>query len=692
MASKSLLGFLGNIKKSGIKNTGDIASSLINILNPDLSKNTIANLGRVGLGAGELIIPGEQGHEKYARSVGDFYSQRYGVGDLLKGNLKGAASKVGNTLYEDPVGSALDLSAILTGGGSLAKGLGSISKSSKLSGVGKAMTTASAAIDPYQALGKVLGPRISKITGKTGEMVENVGKDISGHALRPSNSQMSKFEEVSGRPIQSYISEKKLYGTGKVAAKKADDLIKPLQNEYNSLVRSGEKVDPTIYIQSLKQKAKEIRDSDFSLEASKVANDLDMRAENISKKVTKNGRIEKIPIDILTETKSSSFSKVPGGVMGDPTSLHGAKIAGEVGIEVLDKLFPGSAQKGKHLQELRTFKEIAEKQGNLGKGNQLFNLLKPSGGGATIGGILGLGLGNPLLGSLLGAGFGEAASNPSVLSATSKGFRDVGKNLQSLSNKSIPLPKISEVGNVSRALTPIEMSKNSNKNQGSYNDHGVEQHNSQSIQSPVNGAQSSTSGQEPILSPGGEWRFDEQVGDWVPNAPVEQQKQAQGGFTKEQIQQAMLMDLQSTGGRNLEKLEKFAKFVLPEEKSQKSPSAASLQVKGKASSGLSALDEIGQQLEQDPHVLLKSMIPGSPGARQFEAAMSSIIDAIGGLRTGASVSKEQQKYYRNFLPKFGDSPETIAKKIYNVRKELQVYLQGSEEIVDPIQQAVQMQI
>ncbi len=73
-------------------------------------------------------------------------------------------------------------------------------------------------------------------------------------------------------------------------------------------------------------------------------------------------------------------------------------------------------------------------------------------------------------------------------------------------------------------------------------------------------------------------------------------------------------------------------------------------------------------------------IPGSPGARQYEAAISSITDAIGGLRTGASVSKEQQAYYRNLLPKVGDSPDTIKYKINAIREELRSYVPTQSDV------------
>jgi hypothetical protein len=118
--------------------------------------------------------------------------------------------------------------------------------------------------------------------------------------------------------------------------------------------------------------------------------------------------------------------------------------------------------------------------------------------------------------------------------------------------------------------------------------------------------------------------------------------------------------------------------------SGKSKSASALQVEGKAGAGLRALQTIEAEILNNPSILAQANVPGSPGARQYEAAMSSITDAIGGLRTGASVSPEQQKYYRNILPKFGDSEETIKYKLNAVKQELEGYSQGSNNMSNDV--------
>jgi hypothetical protein len=66
-------------------------------------------LWKAGSGAAELLVPGEQGNEEYARSVGQGLKERYGGLSNLK-----------TTLQNDPVGMATDAAGLLTGGGTIA--------------------------------------------------------------------------------------------------------------------------------------------------------------------------------------------------------------------------------------------------------------------------------------------------------------------------------------------------------------------------------------------------------------------------------------------------------------------------------------------------------------------------------------------------------------------------------------------
>jgi len=70
---------------------------------------TAQSIGRLGMGLGEKLIPGEQEHEKYADAMGKFISDRYGSIESFQ-----------KTAQNDPVGLLADLSMVLTGGGTAA--------------------------------------------------------------------------------------------------------------------------------------------------------------------------------------------------------------------------------------------------------------------------------------------------------------------------------------------------------------------------------------------------------------------------------------------------------------------------------------------------------------------------------------------------------------------------------------------
>ena len=98
---------LGNIPGSAADVAGDLWSAISNPL------DTAGAIGSAALGAGQLAkdalgfdVRGVFGeHRDSARAVGDYYGERYGGGDEFL-----------DTLRTDPVGTALDVGGVLTGG------------------------------------------------------------------------------------------------------------------------------------------------------------------------------------------------------------------------------------------------------------------------------------------------------------------------------------------------------------------------------------------------------------------------------------------------------------------------------------------------------------------------------------------------------------------------------------------------
>jgi uncharacterized protein YukE len=144
---KSVTGFLGNVVKSGAGLVGGLAKAVFNPI------DTVKSLGNLGLGAAQLLVPGEQGKEQYARNVGQFYKERYG-----------GASNIGNTLYKDPVGALADVSLLATGGGAALRGAGALSKAAGLTSAGTKLGQIGRAVDPLQ---RVVGGTAAALKGAT---------------------------------------------------------------------------------------------------------------------------------------------------------------------------------------------------------------------------------------------------------------------------------------------------------------------------------------------------------------------------------------------------------------------------------------------------------------------------------------------------------------------------------------------
>ena len=135
---------LANIPNSAAQFASDMVAPFMDPI------GTAKNIGNIGVGAIQKLIPGEQSSEPYADAVGGFFSERYGGWDNVK-----------RTMAEDPVGFLADISTVLTGGGALA------AKAPSVAGkAGRAVQGAGRAIDPTVLAGKA-GKPIAEFIGAT---------------------------------------------------------------------------------------------------------------------------------------------------------------------------------------------------------------------------------------------------------------------------------------------------------------------------------------------------------------------------------------------------------------------------------------------------------------------------------------------------------------------------------------------
>jgi len=195
---KTIEGFIGNVGKSGVNLAKNMGESLINVVNPDLEKNTIANLAGTAIDTGKYIV-GDRSDTNKFRQLADFYKTRYG-----------GLENIGNTLYNDPVGAAMDVSMVAGGAGALAKAGG-------LGRTASALNKVSEFTNPVNAVTKPLGMLKKSISvNKIGNAIEGQGNKIVTAGLGNPVTQI----DDAGRVINEYGLHDRLPETAQAARAK----------------------------------------------------------------------------------------------------------------------------------------------------------------------------------------------------------------------------------------------------------------------------------------------------------------------------------------------------------------------------------------------------------------------------------------------------------------------------------------
>ena len=192
--------------------------------------------------------------------------------------------------------------------------------------------------------------------------------------------------------------------------------------------------------------------------------------------------------------------------------------------------------------------------------------------------------------------------------------------------------------------------------------------------------------------------FAQQQGVQLPS----QQPATQGMTVTPEMMDMATLTLAPKELAKLEKIYARQQGIIKDQEKAKgggSKSSASLAVEGKAKTGLQAISSMETLLTDNPSLLNRTGVPmisllKGQDRKQYDAAVSSFADALGGLRTGASVSPEQQEFYKNMLPKPGDDTKTILKKFQDLKDELNIYAQTNitdgQSAISEEEQALQM--
>ena len=564
--------------------------------------------------------------------------------------------------------------AVGAGAGALAKNLlddkegvdaGDVLKETALGGVGG-------------VVGKGLSSVAGKVLPKIGRGIEKTGENVAIRSLRPSKTQLTKYAASHGEDMAKTMTRTGAVGK---SAEEMDEIIKPLQNQFNSITKnSGIKISrqqadskALKYIDELlKSPSKEdhkiaeqlLEEYDFAMKT--MGDDLIDISKINDAKITFAGKVNSWKLDPMQAGKNELLGKI-----FRETTQEAADSAGLTGAngETLKQL-------GLELNKLYDLKGIAALQGNLGRGNLpigLSTLLSAGGAGAMGGG---------LPGAAGTVGVTLLANNPRAMQVYSKLAMKAGKAMQTM--PSIPGGQVVSQGigqtttRMGGSMPPIDSSltPDANSNYNPENDTSNQAlHNMPTISQGITESNGETtrpdgfiqSADGKILSQDKQWVFNEQTQQWDKNA------QEGGGFTKENLRQAYIEALQSGDTKTLARIKEATNYLFPEDKAQKPLSAAARKDYEKANSGLRAVERIEADLVKDPNLLAKKLNPLDQGGRAIGSDITSIIDLIGYFRTGATITPDQRKDYRYMFPSLLDSPDVRQRKLAAIKEELQGY-------------------
>ena len=432
---KSVGGFAGNVIKSGARAVGDIASSAINVLNPDLEKNTVANIARIPWDFGKYL-GGDTSEDNRAIQIGNFYKDRYG-----------GMKNIGESLYNDPVGVALDASVVLGGAGAALKGVGSASKISGLTKAGNALSSASRYTDPLAMTGSGLRKITNKGIQKAGTRFAEAGEQIATRGIGNPAAQ-AKLTAKSGKTMADFIDEYNLYDRSPETAGQAKRAI---LKQYDDLAtKSGSQVQVGQIVKMIDDEIASLQqgvggvvaDSDLA----KIG-ELQRRKEQLLQAIgaTDTQVPMNVGTDVLTDFRRRVIDPdVPRSMFnldaqGSGTA-KGAKKMRDFLRKSINSTDPRLEQLGLDYGMAKGVEDIFEKSQSRANNRQLINFTKL--GSAGVGSIV---AGAP--GVVGGFAFEQLVNSPRFIKQASKSMRKAGNAL-----KDGELPSIPQGGNIYRGL------------------------------------------------------------------------------------------------------------------------------------------------------------------------------------------------------------------------------------------------
>lgn len=193
----------------------------------------------------------------------------------------------------------------------------------------------------------------------------------------------------------------------------------------------------------------------------------------------------------------------------------------------------------------------------------------------------------------------------------------------------------------------------------------------------INSSLNAAEGMQSQLTP--EQQLEEALMGMGSGEQMQQEQVAPQGLSQEDLQRAVLTDIQTTGGQNINDILKIYEIFSAQAEEPKM-NATQQQRALTSASGLRSLDTLESTLQNDPSAFARQALPNPlgitarlTGTTDIRAATDNVVDVIARLRSGAAITDDEARRFARLLPQPGDSQESAARKIANVRAELESF-------------------
>lgn len=437
---KTVSGFTQNIAESTIKTAKGIVQPLLTPV------QTVKDLGNLAIGAAQLVIPGKQDKEKFAKALGQFYVDRYG-----------SLQKAADTLYSDPVGVVADISTVIGGGAGVLKTAGKVSKIGGLTRAGQTLARLTPETLTIRGLGRV-APKGAM--AKAGAKIEQFGKEYALRGIRPSQSSIKKFSEKFRTPMEDWVAKQGLTVDqleelrNPAIPTSQTEVLKPLYDARKAAILKEGRTIPArqVYysiidkINDLKTGAKGDVPANVKLaqDLENYLNDFIQRRQQAGQKNISLSDLDDLRSQFDRATREAEFMQSPD------TSFN--RIMGDTFRKIVNEK-AGTTDVGRKISQYETFAEIARKSPS-GKGNIPLGL----GTGVYMKGLEIV----PLVGPVAGAAVREFINAPRTVQKVSQATQKIGRAMQGMGEKAAPAANVFrntlkgglEVGKAARMVTP----------------------------------------------------------------------------------------------------------------------------------------------------------------------------------------------------------------------------------------------